>query len=768
MLSRSVAVPIETPEGAVAGHLHLSLLPSRQTAAGLFDFRADPDRETSVEPIQLVEGFEYRYRIQASPYSTFSTDRPEIFEGDDSTGAAGRVRPGQFTGRLPIGIFSNSERIGSVSIEVRSRKLDYLREYRWMLRDLADAAAEVIMRSFGPAVQGFETAADGDARTAYQRFAFLQSLFLSETFQAAIAKVLHRPYTTWIDEREDRDSSRGLKADSTVARAVVRPGPRRTHRHATTAIEPSWRALIPQTVQARRATDTFDSYPNRFIKFALTRWRDECAAIHDLIREHGDTAVAARGMSETAAVVGILESLLSHELFAGLTPLTALSVESPVLLRKEGYRELYRAFLEAELAARLAWRGGEDVYGAGQRNLAALYEYWVFGEIAKLLANMCDGSFDLSRLFVIDNDGLNLILKRGHEIVVDGHLNRLGRRIRVSLWFNRTFSKGTVEGSSWTRQMRPDCSLRLAHKGSDLSPDETWLHFDAKYRAENLLELFGGEEVLESDETSDGATAKREDLLKMHAYRDAIHRSSGAYVIYPGESQESLTKYHELLPGLGAFGLRPSESGVASGARSLGKFLDNVIDHFASQVTQHERGRFWEAKAYSGEVVSRPHVPAASFLDKPPADVPVLLAYVKSPRHWQWILTNKLYNLRADQGRTGSVGPTSAELSANIVIFYNLDGGRIELGGIDGPPRIHKREELLAMEYPNPAGETYFCLPINLINDSGWEELFSSIDVERARHDANPSAVIGEPVVVSWLKLTQVWAARIARGRKPK
>src|SRR5690554_112380 len=103
--------------------------------------------------------------------------------------------------------------------------------------------------------------------------------------------------------------------------------------------------------------------------------------------------------------------------------------------------------------------------------------------------------------------------------------------------------------------MQPDFSLKItpAEKGAEYA--ETWVHFDAKYRVETVTELFGkkemgttgpettGEASEDTEETSGPALGDvdeprtgrplRADLLKMHAYRDAIRRSSGAYVIYP-------------------------------------------------------------------------------------------------------------------------------------------------------------------------------------------------------------------------------------------
>src|SRR5207253_10845761 len=101
--------------------------------------------------------------------------------------------------------------------------------------------------------------------------------------------------------------------------------------------------------------------------------------------------------------------------------------------------------------------------------------------------------------------------------------------------------------------MRPDCSLRFyARTGAKL--EELWLHFDAKYRVDYLDQLFGRPDEVTStdeDEADRPTRSKRDDLLKMHAYRDAITRSAGSYVLYPGidpKDPESFDRYHENLP----------------------------------------------------------------------------------------------------------------------------------------------------------------------------------------------------------------------------
>lgn len=306
--------------------------------------------------------------------------------------------------------------------------------------------------------------------------------------------------------------------------------------------------------------------------------------------------------------------------------------------------------------------------------------------------------------------------------------------------------------------MRPDCSLRLRpDRSPGVGVDDVWVHFDAKYRVDALTEIFGkGEEAGESDteHSQPSSYAKRDDLLKMHAYRDAIHRSAGAYVLYPGDSDEQCKKHHELLPGLGAFGLRPGRDGEAVGTKSLTAFLNDVISHVASQVTQHERSRFWERRSFSGSPPTRSSVPAVLFLEEPPADTMVLLGYVKDAEHRAWIQRHGLYNLRADS-RRGSVNLDSSELAAALVLLYGHDRNHVSIYRVIDRPVLRTREDMLAMGYTRPRGTLYYCLAVAAVESETIMPKFSLGEVRAVveRHQATP--VIGMPIVVSWSELLE-------------
>ena len=581
----------------------------------------------------------------------------------------------------------------------------------------------------------------------YQRFAFLRSLIGGEAFQGALREILIRPHVTWVEMRELSYPGQGLRADSFVAQQLARAGPRAPWVGGLTP-------TIPIRLERRRTEVTVDTVPNRFVKYALESWRAVVARIGELLDREGKSNLVSRGRAEVRETLDDLDSLLAEELFREVGRLDQFPGSNQVLQKREGYRDIYRAYIQFEVAAKLSWTGGDEVYRAGQRDVARLYEYWVFLQLATLISDICRVPFDFASLIEVDAGGLNVQLRSGRRRVLRGEVSRLGRSMEVELWYNRTFSGPEA---SWTRTMRPDYSLRInpvATEPAGFPP--IWLHFDAKYRLDTIYDAFGQvDEVgndLEPPNEMSTAQALRSDLLKMHAYRDAIRRSAGAYVLYPGTEQELLQEYHELLPGLGAFALKPTESGHAAGTAGVRRFVKDVLDHIASQLTQHERSRYWRSKIFSSAPSKVPFLPVVPFLDRPPADTQVLLGYVQGQAQWDWIQSTQLYNLRADE-RRGSVSLDSHQLAVDLVVLSCPTLGTTRVARVVGGPEIKTLDQMRELRYPKPRG-SYYCLVLDFLPDQTRELHLSSESIEAARRTLSRTS--GFPVVMDWEQLMTI------------
>ncbi len=745
-----VKLPIVDSEGRERGTLSIRLLPNRE-AQTLLDLRLDPDRPRDLDPVQLMEGQEYRFTFSdLPPEGKVAVEPAELFYPDQEDGRSGRLRTGLYTGTVPVRVFLDQQELGRLSFEVRSRKLDYLRHYQWMLGDIAERLTEALMERFAPAERRFALDETKDAKTLYQRFAFLKHLLSGDAFEAAMHRILASPHRLWIDHIEERPPGMGAPAGSGIGRQVASsPGPRIPWQGGVVP-------YMPSRMQVRRTEETQDTPENRFVRFALTYWRDIVADVGSALAASDDeSGTLTRGRREVAAVVERLDELLSDKLFREVGPMRHLPAESQILQKRVGYREIFRAFVQFEAAAAMEWNGGEDVYSAGQRNVATLYEYWVFLQLSHLIGSIANEGFTEKSLFKVQAGGLTFALKQGRQRLVTGVASRHGRRIRLELWYNRRFGSGN--GTVWTLPMHPDVSLRIRPEVGAPAPfEEIWLHFDAKYRIEGLQEIFNPEpnDQHQAGLPETAGAARRDDLLKMHAYRDAIRRSAGAYILYPGFKQRQFTMYHELLPGLGAFALRPSEEGAAEGIGALRQFLEDVLDHVASQATQHERERWWVREVHADQYWVTAPVPAAPFLQRPPADTVVLLGYFKNQRQLNWIHTHRLYNVRADN-RTGSVQLESRELSAELLVLYNPWMGIVELWRTHGTPILQSGTQMRERGYPEPHGRLYYCLQMSPIPEDEWPKGLTAERVERLVKRTRRDQYLRAPTAVSWLALVR-------------
>ena len=726
--------------GVVRGTFTIHVAPSRNPSTSV-ELRLDNESD-GLEPFQLMEGGEYRYSIDVPGTNALRVEPREVVYPDDGRGRSGRLRPGLYVGRLVLHVVDDVGSFGEAAVEVRSRKLNYLDEYRWMLGDISDLAAELALQRFAATHQRMSVDASTDASTLYQRFCFLKSVILGERMQHAWALIVARPHAEWCPDDHELPPGRGAHGSGELARSIARATNRVAWDH-------SWHQSIrslPAKIPRQRFDPSRDTPPNRFVRHVLEEWRARVEKVHDCLLEErlasmqsrrSEPAAIGRGLEETRDVAEELDKFLSDPVLRGVGHLAHMPVANQVLQRRAGYREIRELYALSEVAGAIDWQGGEHVYGAGQRNVANLYEYWVYLQLARIIRDVTAGAIALDGLLKTRADGMSLGLRQQQASALKGVIERNGVAMQIELSFNREFTS-TVSGGSWTQTMRPDVSLAIGPVLNDPLVETISLHFDAKYRVDLSTGLAGAVEK----------EAKVDDLVKMHAYRDAIVHAVGAYVVYPGDrNEEPFRKFTDIVPGIGAFALTPGAN-ETHGASDLARFIGDVITHVCMRGSRRARATFWESQAYRGAGSHAPHVPR--WIDQPPADVIVLLGHVKNDEHLAWIRKHSLYNLRADE-RRGSVPINSDALRARVLILHGTAlGGRTEAFLIGDDRRVMTCEELEAREYPDPGGRVYFVLSL-----SSTPSAFEISGKALRRYVRERSVVEGAPITLTYLELIE-------------
>ncbi len=145
----SVALPLtDQPSGPL-----IVLRPVRGSADNvLIDLRPNNPAD-GLYPVRLLEDSEYVYELLGLEQAgAIQLEPAELFFPDPDQSTRGRLRTGSYVGVLPIKVGATGVWLRAV-VEVQSRKLGYLDEYRWMLRDLADEATSLLLERFAPTVQ---------------------------------------------------------------------------------------------------------------------------------------------------------------------------------------------------------------------------------------------------------------------------------------------------------------------------------------------------------------------------------------------------------------------------------------------------------------------------------------------------------------------------------------------------------------------------------------------------------------------------------------
>jgi predicted component of viral defense system (DUF524 family) len=655
-------IPFLSPAGDLVAHVEIAATrsESKEELAPIVQITEAEAREYGESEIQLRESERYEYEVLAADDSFLSLkcDRPHSVCWRSRRNHArdtGFLETRSFCGTLQLELVRDEEEssqapVATALIDVRSLKLDYRTEYRGMLRMLADELAGLIADARSSTKAGFISNFEhrDDAGWMQIQLELLKEVLDSHDFSGALQRILSFPHERLSPVHDTVNVDRPIRWTPHAIRQLVVASPRRevpSHHSLKTRV--GLQSVAERVVVPRKSRD-LDTAENRFVKFALIEFRsflDHAQSVFDADKEWQASSKTCRRLSAT------LDDWLGRGFFKEINNLRFVPLGSPVLQRKGGYRELLRWWLRFKTAAELSWGGGEDLFRAGQRDVASLYEYWLFFQLLTWFSNRCGGG---NRPPIEDLiEGLeegrpNLRLRKRVQLgPFSGKFTGQNRNLQVRFAYNRRFELSQERGAagSWTRRFHPDYTFSFWPEGLSESAAEeqellVHIHFDAKYRVEDLESLFGAEDAEDDDEELDG-NYKSQDLLKMHAYRDAIKRSQGAYVLYPGRNNapERFQGFHEILPGLGAFGVSPDSEGAPKGFEVLGNFLEEILLYLSNRTTAQERLSYHVAESYRLKEEPVPYgglkLPEADFhapalRAPPPAEQMVLAAWYQN------------------------------------------------------------------------------------------------------------------------------------------
>lgn len=625
--------------------------------------------------VQIKEGCSYEYQFSDKDvWFKKGSCRNKIIRHSKFGKHKGTINPNIYVGTHSLEIDNYTT---PLQIEVRSVKSVYRSDYRYMLKCITDKCTDLIMKIDSPVSQFFETDFNKNPETLYQRFSFVKSLIDSNEFEEAIQKIITSPTTYWQDSVADKDIRNMKSFDQKSVKQLVTKS-NRVKIQSTNIFNIKYGLTsIPAKIESTRKIESINTPENRFVKHALEEFLFFCENCESKFEKFSNAKV------ESGILITKLSSLLNQSFFRSVSRPNYIKINNPVLQRKNGYREVLNAWLKFDLAAKLIWQGGDNVYKAGKKDVAVLYEYWLFFTLLEMLGEIFEiQPKNISELIQYEKGQLSLNLKQGKAIALKGVFKTAARNLNVQFSYNRPFGGGKKypNPGSYSTTLRPDYTLSIWPEEIEESIEAekkemiSHIHFDAKYKVNNFYELLSKsqEEELSEEENFDliqeeieeveKGTFKNQDLLKMHTYKDAIRRTSGAYVLYPGEGvDEPLRGFHELIPGLGAFVIKPNSSGKDKDQLKI--FIKKIIANFIDRASQREHTAVKvydihknEKKDYLDDKVT-PNIlcePLPEFFDKEknekliPDETYILLGYCKNEVNIDWFKKEKKYVFRMD------------------------------------------------------------------------------------------------------------------------
>lgn len=455
------------------------------------------------------------------------------------------------------------------SFEVRSKKIGYHKQYDAMISDLAEVASGMIFEQNAPLLQEFDFGHD-KRETLYEEFMFLEYLFRPDNLPYAYEFILRNPHFKLEKYSENVPTAFAHNIGPSELVEVVSKPEGLSKAHKTPSNWPEkMKGYIPETINHDFLEDTLDTPENRLLKYFL---ESVDKLISDLLSKIAEGNIRDKLLEFHEK----MQSYLSDRWLMDIGNLDYIPMNSQVMQKKEGYRDIFKFYIYFEFAFRLKWRDMEDKLKGYERKLSDLYEEWCYIQLLNVLRELSGINLRFEDVYDVRFDEWSISLKKGRSNAQKFKWIYKNDPIEVRVIYGGRFSR-----ESYSLTLKPDYVLQIIYYG-----ERYLVHFDAKYKFQKKflkyckdLKSSNMEKLAEEEDEELYRSYKTEDVFKMHTYKDAIYGSLGAYVFYPGDRPEIFKEFNStIIPSVGAFSLTPGGKELEEEEKEIKVFIEDILD----------------------------------------------------------------------------------------------------------------------------------------------------------------------------------------------
>ncbi|WP_265101175.1 restriction endonuclease-like protein [Methanobacterium paludis] len=386
---------------------------------------------------QILFETKLQFKEEPNVFQTIQRSETKIFEelrfkigSDESYRCAGILNFHSYVGKSFFDVEIDGVESVPCPFEVRSKKINYYEHYPAMIADLSEVASGIIYEMDSPLSQDLEFYRK-PKETLYEDFMFLEYLFRLENLPTAYEYIKRNMYSLLESYVEVVPASFASNlGPSEMLDILSRPD----NLFKTEDIPSDWpsslNGYVPDTVTQRYYHETIDTPENRFLKYFL-ELLDKL--IDDLIEKLLELRKGGYVLYELYKYQRIVQDYLSEKWVKNVGKLNYLPLNSQVIQKREGYRDIFKYYIQFEFSFRLQWEEVEDQIKGYERKLSELYEYWCYFKLVKVLNKLSNEKLVYNDIYNVSPDKWSIKVKRGQDSLQIFSMDFNGNKIKFDV-----------------------------------------------------------------------------------------------------------------------------------------------------------------------------------------------------------------------------------------------------------------------------------------------------------------------------------------------